>query len=160
MGVWECMYDSVMVDSNSEDDGKNEADQASDSDTSSTSDVDMDMDDKNPTLHNPPAGQNYGVPSQNPKFQTPPPTTTTRKPKTTTQPRSLGEQSIQAALQLGLVVVVCLMVVLGFMTMVGVELLCDKAWDKYRELIKKPKPLPDVERLHPAELVGKFSRYK
>ena len=29
-----------------------------------------------------------------------------------------------------------------------------------RRLVKKPKPLPDIERLHPAELVGKFSRYK
>ena len=52
------------------------------------------------------------------------------------------------------------MVVLGFMSMVGIELLCDKCTDFYRKLIKKPKPLPDVERLHPAELVGKFSRYK
>ena len=55
---------------------------------------------------------------------------------------------------------VCLMVGAGFMSMVGLEILCDKACDKYRELSKKPKPLPDIERLHPAELVGTFSRYK
>ena len=52
------------------------------------------------------------------------------------------------------------MVGAGFMSMVGLEILCDKAVDKYREFTKKPKPLPDVERLHPAELVGTFSRYK
>ena len=48
----------------------------------------------------------------------------------------------------------------GFMAMVGMELLCDKFQDKYREIFKKPKELPDIERLHPAELVGTFSRYK
>lgn len=47
-----------------------------------------------------------------------------------------------------------------FMAMVGMEILCDKIVDKYREVFKKPKLLPDVERLHPAELVGTFSRYK
>merc|ERR1739838_8225 len=137
-----------------------DADQASDSDTSGTSDVEMDLDNKDPNLHNPQARQGYGIPGQSPKFGTTTTKTTTRKPKTTTPPRSLGEQSIRAALQLGIVVGVCLMVVLGFMAMVGIELLCDQAWDKYRRLIKKPIPLPDVERLHPAELVGKFSRYK
>jgi len=63
-------------------------------------------------------------------------------------------------LELGIVVGVALMVGLGFMAMVGMELLWDKVLDEYRRLLKKPKPLPDVERLHPAELVGKFSRYK
>ena len=47
-----------------------------------------------------------------------------------------------------------------FMAMVGMEILCDKMVDRYREFFKKPKQLPDVERLHPAELVGTFSRYK
>jgi hypothetical protein len=47
-----------------------------------------------------------------------------------------------------------------FMAMVGLEILCDKIVDKYHEVFKKPKPIPDVERLHPAELVGTFSRYK
>ena len=55
---------------------------------------------------------------------------------------------------------VCLMVGAGFMSMVGLEILFDKLCDKYREFIRKPKPLPDIERLHPAELVGTFSRYK
>ena len=47
-----------------------------------------------------------------------------------------------------------------FMAMVGMEILCDKATDQYRDLFKKPKVVPDIERLHPAELVGTFSRYK
>ena len=37
-----------------------------------------------------------------------------------------------AALQLGIVVGVALMVGLGFMTMVGIELLADKLVDEYR----------------------------
>ena len=47
-----------------------------------------------------------------------------------------------------------------FMAMVGMEILYDKLVDMYREFFKKPKQVPDVERLHPAELVGTFSRYK
>ena len=47
-----------------------------------------------------------------------------------------------------------------FMLMVWLEVLCDKAGEQYRECFKKPKPVPDIERLHPAELVGTFSRYK
>ena len=47
-----------------------------------------------------------------------------------------------------------------FMAMVGMEIMCDRMADKYREFFKKPKQVPDVERLHPAELVGTFSRYK
>jgi len=82
------------------------------------------------------------------------------QPRTTLPPKTIGEQTLQATLQLGIIVGVALMVGLGFMTMVGMELLCDKVCDEYRRLLKKPKPLPDVERLHPAELVGKFSRYK
>ena len=81
-----------------------DADQASDSDTSGTSDVEMDLDNKDPNLHNPQARQGYGIPGQSPKFGATTTKTTTRKPKTTTPPRSLGEQSIRAALQLGIVV--------------------------------------------------------
>ena len=33
-----------------------------------------------------------------------------------------------------------------------------KAVDTYRIVFNRPAPLPDVERLHPAELVGSFSR--
>jgi hypothetical protein len=55
---------------------------------------------------------------------------------------------------------VALLVGCLFMAMVGLEILCDKCFDKYRECIKKPKELPDIERLHPAELVGTFARYK
>ena len=47
-----------------------------------------------------------------------------------------------------------------FMAMVGAEMLYDHICDKIRTAFKKEKPLPDIERLHPAELVGTFSRYK
>lgn len=42
-------------------------------------------------------------------------------------------------LQFGIVVGVCLMVGLGFMTMVWVEILCDKFVDEYRLVGKKKK---------------------
>ena len=32
--------------------------------------------------------------------------------------------------------------------------------ETYRIVFRKPAPIPDIERLHPAELVGTFSRYK
>ena len=43
-----------------------------------------------------------------------------------------GEQTVRAALELGIVVGVALMVGLGFMAMVGMELLWDKVLDEYR----------------------------
>eukprot|EP00092_Neocalanus_flemingeri_P076368 GFUD01094715.1.p2 GENE.GFUD01094715.1~~GFUD01094715.1.p2 ORF type:complete len:158 (-),score=51.49 GFUD01094715.1:444-917(-) len=139
----------------------NDVDQADmGSDTSSTSDMDMDLDMHDPNIHNPQQRHGYGIRAQNPKFGQ---VTTTAKPaqtpKTTKAPTH-GEQSVKAVLQFGIIVGVCLMVGAGFMSMVGLEILCDKASDKYREFTKKPKPLPDIERLHPAELVGTFSRYK
>ena len=47
-----------------------------------------------------------------------------------------------------------------FMAMVGAELLYDHLCDKLRAVFKQEKLAPDIERLHPAELVGTFSRYK
>ena len=55
---------------------------------------------------------------------------------------------------------VAIMVGSMFMAMVGAELLYDHICDKIREIFKQQKPAPDIERLHPAELVGTFSRYK
>jgi len=132
------------------------------SDTSSTGDVDMELDMHEPNLHNPMPDQGYGVRGGNPQFNTPStqsPPTNQPTPKTTPPPTH-GQQSVLAVIQFGIIVGVCLMVGAGFMSMVGLEILCDKACDKYREFTKKPKPLPDIERLHPAELVGTFSRYK
>jgi len=140
-----------------------DTDSMSDSDSSSTRDMDMDLDNNDPNLHNPQRGQGYGPgygSSRTDLKSTSPPPVTKTTLKAASSPKSLGEQTIRALLQFGIVVGVCLMVGLGFMTMVWVEILCDKFVDEYRRLIKKPKPLPDIERLHPAELVGKFSRYK
>lgn len=123
----------------------------------------MDLDNNDPNLVNPQRGQGYGPGYGQTRLNlksTMPPPVTKHTLKTTAPPKTLGEQTIQALLQFGIVVGVCLMVGLGFTTMVGLEILCDKFVDEYRRVLKKPKPLPDIERLHPAELVGKFSRYK
>jgi len=132
------------------------------SETSDTADMEMDLDNNDPNLHNPISRHGYGggpndIPQPSPSPSKP---FGKMQPRTTLPPKTIGEQTLQATLQLGIIVGVALMVGLGFMTMVGMELLCDKVCDEYRRLLKKPKPLPDVERLHPAELVGKFSRYK
>lgn len=135
----------------------------SSSDTSSTNDVDMDIDMHDPNIHNPQADHGYGIRGKIHEFmgQTtrPPPTNSQPAPQTTLPPTH-SQQSVLAVIQFGIIVGVCLMVGAGFMSMVGLEILCDKACEKYREFTKKPKPLPDIERLHPAELVGTFSRYK
>lgn len=139
-----------------------DADTNSGSETSDTSDIDMGLDNKDPNLHNPISRHGYGggrgLPGLDPKMglnkQLMRPLMTTLAPKT------LGQQTVRAALELGVVVGVCLMMGLGFMAMVGLEIFLDWVVEEYRRLFKKPKPLPDIERLHPAELVGKFSRYK
>merc|ERR1712181_186276 len=67
--------------------------------------------------------------------------TTTKAP-----PIPWSQQTLSALLQFGIIV--------------GVALLYDHICDKIREIFKQQKPAPDIERLHPAELVGTFSRYK
>merc|ERR1719189_1109453 len=129
---------------------QSDTDTASVSDTSGTSDIDTDLDNNDPNLHNPISRHGYGGNSDNNKASSPPPTMTPAQRLTTEPPKTLGQQTVRAALVVGL----------GFMTMVGLELFIDKLIDEYRRILKKPAPLPDVERLHPAELVGKFSRYK
>merc|ERR1712080_149107 len=42
------------------------------------------------------------------------------------------------------------MVVILFLALVGAELLYDKLCDQVNALLKKPKTVPDIERLHPA----------
>lgn len=139
----------------------NDADQAdAESDTSGTSDIDSMKDMNDPNILNPQRGQGYGNLDTNPPWRF---TTTTPPPRTkvTTTPRpTFTQQSMTAVLEFGIIVGVAFMVGGMFMAMVGMEILYDKMIDKYHEVFKKPKPLPDVERLHPAELVGTFSRYK
>lgn len=128
------------------------------SETSSTADLENVKESSDPNLVNPQPGQGYGVPADNTwKMST---TQKPKKPLVTTPKPSFSQQSMRAVLELGIIVGVAFMVGGLFMAMVGMEILCDKLADKYRELFKKPKDLPDVERLHPAELVGTFSRYK
>merc|ERR1712186_178188 len=119
-------------------------------DAATMSDIDTDLDNNDPNLHNPISRHGYGGSSDNNKASSPPPTMTPAQRLTTEPPKTLGQQTVRAALELGIVVGVCLMVGLGFMTMVGLELFIDKLIDEYRRILKKPAPLPDVERLHPA----------
>lgn len=135
------------------------------SDTSSTKDMDSQLDNQDPNLHNPLPRQGYGNGDPSPKRRwqettTVKPSGSRRAATTTKAPLTFSEQSYLAALELGIIVGVAIMVGSLFMVMVGMEMLYDKACDRYREFFKKPKLLPDIERLHPAELVGTFSRYK
>jgi len=151
----------------------------SSSDTSSTGGQEQDLDSGDPNLHNPQPNEGYGHEYQNRRYQaeqdelmgTRRPTsqiptggsegasggrpTTTKAP-----PIPWSEQTYYAVLQFGIIVGVAIMVGSMFMAMVGAELLYDHVCDKIREIFKQQKPAPDIERLHPAELVGTFSRYK
>ena len=46
------------------------------------------------------------------------------------------------------------------MGLVWMEMLMDNLAERYRKFFDKPEPIPDIERLHPADLVGTFARYK
>lgn len=72
------------------------------------------------------------------------------------EPKSLLEETILALQQLGIIIGVAIMVMFGFMVMVGVERLVEKMGEKYQAMTGKKQP----EEKDPASLVGTFSRYK
>lgn len=74
-------------------------------------------------------------------------------------PSTMGEQTIQAALQFGVLVAVALMVGILFMLNVGVELFFDALKEKLSDIFGAKKTL-DIEDQDPAALVGTFKRYK
>jgi len=76
-----------------------------------------------------------------------------------TQTKTIAEQTIQAALQFGVLVGVALMVGILFMLNVGADLLYTAICDKYTSAFSKHKPV-DIEDQDPASLVGSFKRYK
>jgi hypothetical protein len=130
----------------------------SQSDTSSTSDFSSLKEGGDPNLVNPQRGQGYGMDLNQQQWRSTTPPAKNALP--TTPKPTFAQESARAMLEFGIIVGVAFMVGGMFMAMVGLEILLDKVADKYREFFKKPKILPDVERLHPAELVGTFSRYK
>jgi len=75
------------------------------------------------------------------------------------QTKTIAEQTIQAALQFGVLVGVALMVGILFMLNVGADLLYTAICDKYTSAFSKHKPV-DIEDQDPASLVGSFKRYK
>lgn len=72
---------------------------------------------------------------------------------------TMAEQTIQAALQFGVLVAVALMVGILFMLNVGVELFVDAVKEKLSDIFGAKKTL-DIEDQDPAALVGTFKRYK
>jgi len=73
--------------------------------------------------------------------------------------KTIAEQTLQAALQFGVLVGVALMVGILFMLNVGADLLYTAICDKYTSAFSKHKPV-DIEDQDPASLVGSFKRYK
>ena len=63
-------------------------------------------------------------------------------------------------LKILLIMTTMLMMVLIMTMMLKMLLIMTMTMAKVREIFKQQKPAPDIERLHPAELVGTFSRYK
>jgi len=76
--------------------------------------------------------------------------------KPTIKIKTILEESISAMQQLGFIIGVCFLVGSLFMAMVGLEMICEKAMEKY-DSIRGKNEAPEA---HPADLVGKFSRYK
>jgi len=70
---------------------------------------------------------------------------------------SMGEQSLLAAQQLGIIVGVALLVGGGFMLMVGVEMGVDWLCERISRMCGKAAPKDPED---PAALVGSFKRYK
>merc|ERR1740128_35111 len=134
----------------------------SSSDTSGTGGSDQDLDHGDPNLTNP---QNKMMEVDNVRRQDEQDAKKKRGqrvgPSTTPPPRpTWSQQSTLAIMQFGIIVGVAIMVGSMFMAMVGAEMLYDHLCDKVRAIFKQEKLAPDIERLHPAELVGTFSRYK
>jgi len=71
--------------------------------------------------------------------------------------RTIAEQTMQAALQFGVLVGVALLVGILFMLNIGLELLFDAVCEKFSDMFGGNK-VTKVE--HPASLVGTFKRYK
>jgi len=136
-----------------------------DMDMTSEQDTDAsnDMDQTNlvdPSITNPSNKQGYGrdvpdgtnfVPNKGKGGQT------TSKPSVVE--KDLGEQTVQAALQFGVLVAVALMVGLLFMLNIWAELCFDAIVEKICDCVGT-KPEPDIEEQDPAALVGTFKRYK
>lgn len=84
----------------------------------------------------------------------------TQKEKKTEKPQNMMQMTIKAILQLGMIVGVAILCGSLFMGLVWMEMLMDHLAERYRKFFDKPEPIPDIERLHPADLVGTFARYK
>jgi len=82
------------------------------------------------------------------------------KNKKDSEQQTMVQMTIKAILQLGMIVGVAILCGSLFMGLVWMEMLMDHLAEKYRKFFDKPEPIPDIERLHPAELVGTFARYK
>jgi len=134
-------------------------DMTSEQDTDAANDVDQStMGD--PSIVNPINKQGYGrhipdgtnyLPSNRNKGQT------TSKPAVVE--KNLGEQTVQAALQFGVLVAVALMVGLLFMLNIWAELCFDAIVEKICDCVGSTAE-PDIENQDPAALVGTFKRYK
>jgi len=74
----------------------------------------------------------------------------------TFQSKTIFEESVSALQQLGFIIGVCFLVGSLFMAMVGLEILYEKVMEKYDSMRGKNEE-PET---HPADMVGKFSRYK
>ncbi|XP_059099142.1 uncharacterized protein LOC131893188 [Tigriopus californicus] len=114
-----------------------------------------------PNLVNPQNRQGYGknVPTQVlKKEQTNRPTSPNATAKQLPVP-TIGEQTLQAAFQLGVLVAVSLLVGIIFFVNVGIEMAFEALCNKMEEIFGRHK-MSDIEEQDPAALVGTFKRYK
>lgn len=119
-------------------------------------DATSDMMDTDPSLviaPKNPGGNNNNYPSSGGNAKT------TKGKKDDTPTKTIAEQTLQAALQFGVLVGVCLMVGLLFMFNVWADMLYSHICDRFTQKFSKSPPV-DIEDQDPASLVGSFKRYK
>jgi len=73
--------------------------------------------------------------------------------------KSIAHQTVQAALQFGVLVGVALMVGILFMINVWADMLYTSIVERFQQKFSKNPPV-DIENQDPATLVGSFKRYK
>lgn len=135
-----------------------------------TDDQPMDQDDsmlQDPSLVNPQNKQGYGKDDPDQIFHSHKAATSGKKSEKAdkkkaaedAKPRSMGDQTMQAALQMGVLVSVFLLFALLFFVNVAIELVIDQITNMLSELLGRSKEI-DIEDQDPASLVGTFKRYK
>jgi len=122
----------------------------------SGNDATNDMMDQDPNVVNPQKNQNSGFNIPDTRSRKNKGGKDKKEDETT---KSIAHQTVQAALQFGVLVGVALMVGILFMINVWADMLYTSIVERFQQKFSKNPPV-DIENQDPATLVGSFKRYK